>query len=112
MVQQLHLYLANLEPSFGAEPGKLRPVVVVQTDDLNCCHPTTIACCLTTNLKPASLLRVHVPANSVSGLSQDSDIMVDQIRSIDAKRIRKPLGRLSASQSRQLLENLNILINE
>ncbi|MBI3601464.1 MAG: type II toxin-antitoxin system PemK/MazF family toxin [Candidatus Omnitrophica bacterium] len=112
MVRKFHLYLVDLGDSFGAEPGKLRPVVVIQTDEFNDCHPTTMVCSLTTNIKPVSILRVHVPANNISGLFKDSDIMVDQIRSIDVKRIKKSLGRLNNTQSQQLLENLNILINE
>ncbi len=112
MIKKFNLYLADLNPSFGVEPGKLRPVVVVQADDMNAVHSTTMICSLTTNIKPASILRVYVPADLISKLPQDSDIMVDQIRSIDIRCIKKPLGRLTHAQSSRLLENLNILINE
>lgn len=54
-------YLADLNPRMGTEPGKIRPVVVVQTDLLNVVHPSTVICPLTTNVHPeARFLRVHL----------------------------------------------------
>ena len=46
-IQKFHIYLADLNPSFGTEPGKVRPVVVVQTDQINLFHHSTIVCPLT-----------------------------------------------------------------
>jgi mRNA interferase MazF len=112
MIKKFHLYLADLDPPFGAEPGKSRPVVISQMDDLNSCHQTTVVCPLTTQLMPKNILRVRVLASHISGLLKDSDIMVDQVRAIDIKRIKKSLGRLTPSQAEELLEKLNILINE
>jgi mRNA interferase MazF len=89
-----HLYLADLNPRFGTEPGKVRPVVVVQTDALNRFHPSTIVCPLTTQTAGFdNPLRVALP-KGMSGLSRASDVLVDQIKSIDNRRLRRQLGAL------------------
>jgi mRNA interferase MazF len=80
--------------NLGTEPGKVRPVVVVQTDALNRVHPSTVVCPLTT--KTAGFenpLRVALP-KAVAGLSRASDVLVDQIKSIDNRRLRRKFGAL------------------
>lgn len=89
-------YLADLNPRRGAEPGKTRPVFVVQTDLLNRQgHPSTVIIPLTTNVQDdAEPLRVRVKAGS-PGFSADSDLMIDQIRAIDNQRLyRQNTGKL------------------
>ena len=89
-----HVYLADLNPRFGTEPGKVRPVVVVQTDALNPYHLSTLICPLTTKvIDVQTLLRVSIP-QGISGLTATSDILVDQIKAIDNQRFRKELGAL------------------
>jgi mRNA interferase MazF len=107
------LYVADLNPRFGAETGKVRPVVVVQTDALNRFHPSTIVCPLTT--KTAGFenpLRVALP-KGLAGLSRASDILVDQIKAIDNRRLRKELGALTdpylAELRRKLLSILDYI---
>lgn len=109
-IKKFHIYLADLNPTLGTEPGKIRPVVVIQTNLLNNAHPSTIICPLTTQLTPeASILRIHI-SKKESGLSQDSDILVDQVRAIDNRRFKKHLSELTFRHQKQLLENLQILI--
>ena len=111
-IEKFGVYLADLKPSFGTEPGKSRPVVVVQTDLLNGIHPSTIVCPMTSRVvRGLETLRVHV-AEKESGLTQASDILVDQIRAIDNRRFRRRLGRLSESSRMKLTENLHILVLE
>ena len=101
-----HLYMADLNPRFGTEPGKVRPVVVVQTDALNRAHPSTIVCPLTT--KVAGLdnpIRVAVP-KGVSGLKHASDVLVDQIKAIDNRRLHRKLGPLPDSYLGELRHKL------
>jgi mRNA interferase MazF len=89
-----HVYVADLNPRFGTEPGKTRPVVVIQTDALNRVHPSTIICPLTTQVAGfANPLRVALP-RGVSGLTRRSDILVDQIKAIDNRRLQRRLGAL------------------
>lgn len=110
-IEKFHIYLADLNPRLGMEPGKVRPVVVIQTDLLNNIHPSTIVCPLTTGVKSADILRVHVHKKE-GMLARDSDILVDQIRAIDNSRFKKHLGKLTAACQSQLIENLKILIFE
>jgi mRNA interferase MazF len=111
-IKKFHIYLADVNPRFGAEPGKVRPVVVIQTDLLNGVHPSTIICPITTKvIKKSSVLRVHL-SKKEAGLKQDSDILVDQIRAIDNRRFIKHIGQISNTQKQALLHNLNVLILE
>lgn len=112
-IRKFHLYLADLNPRRGTEPGKVRPVVVIQTDLLNNTHPSTLICPITTRVIPDSqILRVHLSPRGPSGLRQESDILVDQVRAIDNRRLKKEIGRLTEPQRSHLLENLRILLLE
>jgi mRNA interferase MazF len=111
-INKFHIYLADLNPRFGAEPGKVRPVVVIQTDLLNSVHPSTIICPITTKvIRKSSVLRVHL-SKKEAGLKQDSDILVDQIRAIDNRRFIKHLGQITNTQKQALLQNLNVIVLE
>ena len=104
------VYLADLNPRRGTEPGKIRPVLVLQTDALNEVHPSTIVCPLTTNVQAkASLLRVHLVRDQ-AGLERDSDVMVDQVRAIDGQRLIRPLGAVSIQTLAAVLSNLALLL--
>ena len=111
-ISKFHVYLADLDPAFGTEPGKVRPVVVVQTDDLNDIHTSTIVCLLTSKLREdAYPLRLRVLA-ARSCLANDSDIMVDQVRAIDNCRFKKHLGKLNDHQSGMLTDILKRIVLE
>jgi mRNA interferase MazF len=110
-IRKWNVYLADLNPKMGTEPGKTRPVVVVQTDLLNNHHPSTVVCPLTTHIKPESnILRVHLRKGE-AGLFEESDVMVDQIRSIDNSRFLQRLGILGMRSQRKLTENIEIILN-
>ena len=112
-IRKFSIYLADLSPRFGTEPGKTRPVVVLQTNLLNDgLHPSTIVCPITTNvIHGAEILRVHLPKKG-NNLKKDSDILVDQIRAIDNRRFVKHLGELNPMDKAKLIENLKILLFE
>ncbi|MBI2091268.1 MAG: type II toxin-antitoxin system PemK/MazF family toxin [Deltaproteobacteria bacterium] len=106
-----HLYLADLNPRFGTEPGKIRPVVVVQTDSLNRFHPSTIVCPLTTKVAGfENPLRVAIP-KGVSGLSRPSDILVDQVKAIDNRRLRRRLAALPDPYLSELRQKLLLILD-
>ncbi len=106
-----HLYVANLNPRFGTEPGKIRPVIVVQTDALNRVHPSTIICPLTTRVAVfPNLLRVTVP-KGVSGMGRPSDILVDQIKAIDNRRLRRLLGPLPDPYLTELRQKVMLILD-
>ena len=81
------IWLANLNPGKGTEPGKTRPVLILQDQALlDAGHPSTIIIPLTTNLiDDAEPLRVRVKAREK--LAKDSDLLIDQIRAIDNRRL-------------------------
>lgn len=111
-ISKFHIYTADLNPRFGTEPGKIRPVVVVQTNLLNNEHPSTIICPITTKVVlEAEYLRVHLTGDS-SGLHKPSDILVDQIRAIDNRRFIEQIGILTTDQKERLLRNLRLLVLE
>ena len=111
-IEKFHIYLADLNPRIGTEPGKVRPVVVLQTDLLNNIHPSTVICPLTTKItKEANILRLHL-SQKETGLDHDSDILVDQIRAIDNRRLLKHVGKLKQHHQKKLLENIKTLILE
>ena len=112
LTKQFEIWIADLNPQIGTETGKTRPVLVVQTNLLNKLpHPSTIICPITTNLKPdADILRVHLKKGEAN-LSQDSDIMIDQIRAIDNKRLISKLGTLPVRLTEQVKENIMIVLD-
>ena len=108
-IEQFDIWLANLNPSKGTEPGKTRPVVVIQTNLLNEFHPSTIICPITTKVNPEmDLLRVHLKK---AQLHKPSDILVEQIRAIDNKRLIKRLGHLTKDQAEKLKDNLKVVLD-
>ena len=110
--KQYDIWIADLNPRTGTETGKIRPVLVIQTDLLNKIpHLSTLICPLTTNLTTgASILRVFV-RKETSNLHQDCDIMIDQIRAIDNKRLIKKIGSLPQHLVQQVKKNILIIFD-
>jgi mRNA interferase MazF len=109
-IKQYEIWIADLNPRFGTETGKTRPVAIVQTDLLNKFHPSTIVCPITTNVKlEAEILRVHL-SKGTAKLKEDCDIMIDQIRAIDNKRLLKKIGELNHEQIDFIKTNLAIVL--
>ena len=108
-IKQFDIWLADLNPSIGTEPGKKRPVVIVQTDLLNETHLSTLICPITSNVQQEiELLRVHLKKGQ---LDKISDVLVDQLRAIDNKRLISKLGQLNRDQIQQLKSNLKIVLD-
>ena len=106
-----YLYLANLNPHRGTEAGKVRPVLVIQTDYLNeARHPSTWVIPCTTRLVGENLLRVVLP-KKIAGNIEDCELMIDQSRAIDNRRIEKELGKVPTIILREIKEKLRLLGN-
>ena len=111
IINQYEIWVADLEPRFGTESGKIRPVIVIQTDLLNNLHPSTIVCPITTNVNPESeILRVHLKKGT-SNLKEDCDILIDQIRAIDNKRFSKRLGKLPEKIIAEIKNNISAVLD-
>jgi mRNA interferase MazF len=109
MIKQYDIWLANLNPGKGTEVGKVRPVVIVQSDLLNNLHGSTLVCPITSQVNPElKILRVHIGKRY---LEKESDVLVDQLRAIDNRRLVQRLGKLQGAQIDSLRENLRILLD-
>ncbi len=111
-IKQYDIWLADLNPRIGTEPGKTRPVVVVQTNLLNqVSHPSSLICPLTSQVAAkVEILRVHLK-KGMANLNQDCDILIDQLRAIDNKRLIKKIGKLPYTTIDSTRENLKILLD-
>jgi mRNA interferase MazF len=111
-INQYEIWIADLNPQIGTESGKSRPVLVVQTNLLNKIpHPSTIVCPITTNIQMESdILRVHLK-KGMANLHENCDVMIDQVRAIDNKRLLKKVGNLPIDLINKIKENLAIVID-
>ncbi len=111
MIKQFEIWTANLDPRFGTEAGKTRPVLIVQTNLLNNIHPSTLVCPITSNVKKeAEILRVHL-SKGIAGVKEECDIMIDQLRAIDNRRLIRKIGGLPDHLSKKVMKNIQILLN-
>jgi len=111
-IKQFEVWIADLNPRIGTEPGKKRPVLIIQSDLLNKFnHPSTLVCPITTNVKLESeLLRVHL-GNTIDKLEKQSDVMIDQVRAIDNNRLEKRIGHLPKPLVKKVKNNLGIIFD-
>ncbi len=111
-IRQFEIWIADLNPPKRTEAGKLIPVLVVQTNLLNTVfHPSTIVCPITTNVhEDSDILRIHLK-KGMANLHQDCDVMIDQIRAIDNKRLVKKVGEIPTELIKLVKENIKIVID-
>ncbi len=110
-IKQFEIWVANLDPRQGTETGKVRPILIVQTDLLNKTHPSTLICPITTNVQLKSeVLRVHLKKGQAR-VKEDCDIMIDQIRAIDNHRLIKKVGELPNNLREKVKENISIIFD-
>jgi mRNA interferase MazF len=91
------IYFADLSPVVGSEQGGVRPVLIVQNDTGNRHSPTVIAAAITSQLNKARLPTHIEIAGKTFGLSRNSVILLEQIRTIDKRRLREKMGYLDGS---------------
>ena len=110
-IKQFEIWIADLNPRMGTETGKIRPVLVVQTDLLNAEHPSTIVCPITTNVQTESkILRIHLK-KGMAKLKENCDIMIDQVRAIDNRRLIKKTGTIPAEMEEPIKQSLKIVLD-
>ncbi len=112
LIKQFEIWIADLNPQIGTETGKTRPVLIVQTNLLNKIpHPSTIICPITTNVqKDSQILRVNIRKGTCN-LHENCDIMIDQVRAIDNKRLLKKIGDLPSRLAKLVKENIGIVLD-
>ena len=95
-IKRGELYYADLSPVVGSEQGGIRPVLVVQNDVGNKYSPTVIAAAVTSKINKAKL-PTHIELPSSYGLVRDSVILLEQIRTLDKRRLKERIGELNES---------------
>ncbi|MFQ6089885.1 MAG: type II toxin-antitoxin system PemK/MazF family toxin [Candidatus Bipolaricaulia bacterium] len=102
------VWLANLDPTVGSEQGKTRPVVIIQNDVANEYSPVVIIAAITTALGPKEYPTEVRVGTQEGGLKKDSLILLNQIRTIDKRRLIERWGRLSPETMNKVDEALKI----
>lgn len=115
MIKRGELYYADLSPVVGSEQGGVRPVLVVQNDIGNKYCPTVIAAAVTSQINKAKL-PTHIELRASDyGLPKDSVVLLEQIRTLDKRRLKERIGEipldLMTKVNEALLISLGCMIN-
>jgi len=109
MIKRGELYYADLSPVVGSEQGGVRPILIVQNDTGNKYSPTIIGAAVTSQINKAKLpTHIEISANEF-GLVKDSVILLEQIRTLDKRRLKERIGELSPITMRKV--NTALLIS-
>ncbi len=107
-VRRGDIYFADLSPVVGSEQGGVRPVLIVQNDVGNKHSPTVIAAAITSRLGKTKL-PTHIDINAEKvGLERDSVVLLEQIRTIDKRRLGEKMGHLNDDVMGEVNEALNV----
>ena len=107
-VKRGEIYYADLSPVVGSEQGGVRPVLIVQNDTGNRHSPTVIAAAITSQMGKAKLPTHIEVAAQCCGLPKDSVILLEQIRTLDKRRLRERAGRIPPDDMRRVDEALGV----
>ena len=112
-IKRGEIYYADLSPVVGSEQGGLRPVLIVQNDVGNKYSPTVIAAAITSRVSKTKL-PTHIDISCSNrdelspGLAKDSIILLEQIRTLDKKRLKEKMGHLDDSTMRQVNDAITV----
>lgn len=102
------IYYADLSPVVGSEQGGIRPVLIVQNDVGNKFSPTVIAAAITSQ-RFKTTLPTHIQVNADEcGLTKDSIVLLEQVRTIDKKRLKERMGNLTQNDMRKINKGLTV----
>lgn len=108
LVKRGEIYYADLSPVVGSEQGGVRPVLIVQNDIGNKHSPTVIAAAITSQ-KEKSKLPTHISLNAAScGLAKDSVVLLEQVRTLDKRRLKERMGELDSESMSQVNNALSV----
>jgi len=107
-VKRGDIYYADLSPVVGSEQGGVRPVLIVQNDVGNKFSPTVIAAAITSQ-KYKTNLPTHIQVNADEcGLARDSIVLLEQVRTLDKKRLKERMGTLANDDMDRINEALSV----
>lgn len=108
MIKRGEIYYADLSPVIGSEQGGIRPVLIVQNDVGNKFSPTVIAAAITSQRFKTNL-PTHIQVNADEcGLAKDSIVLLEQVRTIDKKRLREKMGNLDEEDMSRIDRALSV----
>lgn len=108
MIKRGEIYYADLSPVIGSEQGGIRPVLIVQNDVGNKFSPTVIAAAITSQRFKTNL-PTHIQVNADEcGLAKDSIVLLEQVRTIDKKRLREKMGNLDEEDMSRIDKALSV----
>jgi mRNA interferase MazF len=96
IIERGNLFYADLDPVIGSEQGGVRPVLIIQNNKGNRHSPTVIAAPVTAKHKPD--MATHVKLDGLSCIKETSVVLLEQIRTLDRKRLKNQIGKVSAEQ--------------
>lgn len=105
------IYYAELNPVIGSEQGGTRPVLIISNDIGNRHSPTVIVAAITSRVHTKAKLPTHTAIRDFEGLNKDSIILLEQIRTIDKKRLQEYIGMLSESEMARVDKALAISVS-
>ena len=106
-IKRGELYYADLSPVIGSEQGGIRPVLVVQNDVVNKYSPTVIVAAITSQINKAKI-PTHIELGTSHGLTKDSVLLLEQIRTLDKRRLKERIGVLDDKCMKSVNEALLI----
>jgi mRNA interferase MazF len=110
-IRRSDIFWADLDPVKGSEQGKTRPVLIIQNDTGNEISPVTITACITSNLSRKDYpTNVFITAKE-TGLSSDSVVLLNQIRTLDKTRLQKKIGSVPKLKMLEVGEALKISLD-
>ncbi|MBQ4577161.1 MAG: type II toxin-antitoxin system PemK/MazF family toxin [Firmicutes bacterium] len=108
VVKKGDIFFADLSPVIGSEQGGVRPVIVIQNDIGNKYSPTVIVAAITSQINKAKLpTHVEIRAGE-HGLNKDSVILLEQLRTVDKRRLRERIGRMEGDAMKKVNDALVI----
>ena len=115
IIKRGDIYYADLSPVVGSEQGGMRPVLIVQNDVGNRYSPTVIAAAITSRMGKTKLpTHIDVTKNSIvpeqggAGLARDSVVLLEQIRTLDKRRLREKMGHLDDSIMKKVNDAIGV----
>ena len=111
VVKRGEIFYADLSPVIGSEQGGIRPVIIIQNDIGNRYSPTVIVAAITSQINKAKL-PIHVEISSEEyGLNRDSVVLLEQIRTLDKRRLKEKIGHMTAEDMKKVDKALVVSLN-
>lgn len=105
IIKRGEIYFADLSPVVGSEQGGVRPVLIIQNDIGNKYSPTVIAAAITSQLSKTKL-PTHIELDKINGLPKDSVVLLEQIRTLDKRRLQQKICDISSIKMSEINQAL------